>query len=109
MLPSEAEHAPSETRSFTPDRLDVQAVKGGISVEHRVRHACCLKAAVDTQVRAKVVAIHEVLSGQPCRCMCGSTLRTVVGLSPGSYSVRVRLDDSGRVRDMPEKAVTITH
>lgn len=107
MAPEEAERRPPETRAFVPDRLGIEAVHGGVLIEHRVQHACCLTAAVDAQVREQVVTVQEVLSGKPCRCMCGSTLRTVVGLSPGSYSVHVRLDNVGRMQELPEKVVTV--
>lgn len=107
MQPEEIERAANETRAWIPEKLEVAAVRGGIQVEHRVRHACCLQGAVESQVSGTTVTLREMLSGEGCRCMCGSTLRTLVSVPAGTYAVVVRVDESGRVRDLPGRSVTV--
>jgi hypothetical protein len=76
-----------------PSRVGVAVTTSGnnVHVVHDLRHACCLKAAVQTAVVGKVVRITETLSGSPCRCMCGSTLRTTVRLRPGDFRLELWL------------------
>jgi hypothetical protein len=69
---------------------------GAILVEHALRHACCLKGKVETKVSGEAVEVMESLRGNPCRCMCSSTLRTRVPLPPGTYRLTVWLDNRGK-------------
>jgi hypothetical protein len=51
--------------------------------------------------------VRETLTGNPCRCMCGSTLRTAVGLPPGAWTVVVELEIGGQVRPVAEIPVAV--
>ncbi len=53
-----------------------------------VHHGCCRKAEVSTQQHDKVITIIEYWTGSICKCMCNSTIRTVIQkLSKGEYQV----------------------
>jgi hypothetical protein len=69
--------------------VEVQRSPGGLLVIHRLAHACCLTGAVGSRVERDAVSIVVTLTGNPCRCMCGSTLRTAVRLAPGRYRLAV--------------------
>jgi hypothetical protein len=97
---------PPPTRS-SPPPVTVAKVPGGIAVTHRLTHACCLKGNVSTEVSGEAVVIVETLRGTPCRCLCASSLRTIVGLSPGTWEVSVDLDDRGRRRRVLSKKLTL--
>ncbi len=58
--------------------------------------AACSAAAVETTLEAGRVTLTERLSGTPCRCRCGSTIRTAVGLEPGSWEVVVVVETPGK-------------
>ena len=62
------------------------------------QHVMCMPAGtiggrvgVTTSAADRIVTIRAVLSGTPCRCMCGSTLRTRLGLAAGAWTVVVEL------------------
>jgi hypothetical protein len=80
--------APATTRSAS-DQIELQPVPGGLVIVHQLAHACCLRGAVTSKIDGDAVIVTETLSGNPCRCMCGSTLRTAVRLAPGSYRLAV--------------------
>lgn len=75
--------APAATRAGAA--VEVRPSPGGLVVTHRLAHACCLKGAVGSRIEGDKVTITETLTGNPCRCMCGSTLRTAMRLAPGRY------------------------
>jgi hypothetical protein len=79
------------TRALAPP-VTITAAAGGALVTHQLSHACCLRSAVTTRAEERTVIVLETLSGAPCRCMCSSTLRTQLGLSPGEWTVVVDLD-----------------
>lgn len=95
------------TRGPAPTNVRVTPTGGGIVVEHQVAHACCLKGEVTSDVEGGVVTVTEKLSGDPCRCRCTSTIKTAVGLAPGSYTVRVEVDENGRKRTAHEQPLTL--
>lgn len=94
------------TRSSLPV-VTIAKVPGGLAITHRLMHACCLKGNVSTNVSGNSVIVSERLSGSPCRCMCTSALRTVVGLPPGAWRVSVDLDDRGRTQRVFSEAVSL--
>ena len=85
----------------------MQGSRDGVRVVHQVPHACCLRAAVVTEVTGTAVFVRERLSGSPCRCMCASTLTTTLPLSPGTYEIAVELDVNGRKQAAPRHQITI--
>jgi hypothetical protein len=86
---------PPVTRTGGAAAVTLKAVAGGVLVEHSLSHACCLKAKVSTGLAGRTATVLTQLSGTPCRCMCGSTLRTAVSLPPGAWSVAVDLEEGG--------------
>ncbi len=107
---SEAEAAshppPPVTRAPGP-AARITAVPGGVTVEHPLTHACCLTGAVTTRLEGRTVVVSEKLSGAPCRCRCGSTIRTEVSLAPGTWTVGVELDEGGGPRPVARLDVTV--
>lgn len=106
----------SGTRSAAPDTdgddikesVNVSANAAGVTVSHKVPHACCLKGAVATSVEGSLVTIREQLTGNPCRCLCGSGIETTVPLSPGDYDVHVLFEQpNSKPREVTTKKVTI--
>ena len=71
---------------------DVVPIAGGVVVTHNLIHACCLRAQVSSSIDGDFVTVREHLTGEPCKCDCTSTLRTAVGLRPGTWVVRLLLD-----------------
>jgi hypothetical protein len=76
-------------------------------VTHPFEHGCCLKAVVDTKVKGTKVEIVERLVGEPCRCMCHSSIETTVGLTPGNYEVVVTLEVAGSRNEALRQKVTV--
>ena len=79
-----------------PDSVQTSVLQGGVLLTHEVAHACCLSAASAVTVEGTKVVVTETLSGTPCRCRCSSSLRTAVGLKPGTWSVEVKTVEPGR-------------
>jgi hypothetical protein len=98
--------APPVTRDAAP-AVTVTAVPGGALVVHELTHACCLRSQVTSSIAGARAVVRETLSGTPCRCMCGSTLRTAVALPPGTWTVAVELETGGEVRLVSERPVTV--
>ena len=69
--------------------LEVTAVPGGVKVHHQFSHACCLKGSAKTTIQGRTVSVWESTSGRSCRCICSSTIDTVVGLGSGKWMVYV--------------------
>ncbi len=82
---------PPATRSAPPDESVVaSATGGGLVLTHEVPHACCLKATTAVEVIGDRVVVTDTLEGTACRCRCSSTIKTAVGLKPGTYTVEVK-------------------
>lgn len=91
---ADTRHPQLATRGGTP--VKVQVLGHGIVVTHALDHSCCLAAAVETTLEPGRVTLTERLSGTPCRCRCSSTIRTAVGLEPGSWEVVVVVETPGK-------------
>jgi hypothetical protein len=98
--------APPVSRNPTPP-VTVTAVPGGALVVHDLTHACCLRSQVTSSLDGRRAVVRETLTGTPCRCMCGSSLRTAVALPPGAWTVAVELETGGQVRLVSELPVTV--
>lgn len=99
---------PPKTRAVGPAPVTVSVSGLGVLVAHQLSHACCLKAEVTPTIENGVVTVAEKLSGKPCRCMCSSTIKTAVGLAPGSYELGVRLQTvDGAISDVHHQKVEI--
>ncbi len=105
--PGEEPPASHQTRAFVPDQIEIEPVAGGIAVDHHHQHACCLKASIDVSRDDRIVTVRESLAGEPCRCLCRSTLRSVIGVPAGSFTVRVVVVESGRERKVAERVVEV--
>jgi len=99
--------APAVTRSAPAPTARIDAVAGGVTVEHPLTHACCLTAAVTTRLEGRTAVVTERLSGSPCRCRCGSTIRTEVSLAPGAWTVAVELEDGSGTRRVAQQDVKV--
>ncbi len=88
---------------------DAKVVKapGGALVTHPFSHSCCLKAEVSARIEGSHAIVLEKLTGKPCRCMCSSTLRTAVGLTPGWWTVVIDLDLGGKVKRVTTQMVNV--
>jgi hypothetical protein len=96
-----------------PSRREIEPTRTtgeGIVVQHNLEHACCVTSQVATTVTGQDVEVVETLSGKRCRCLCTSTLRTSIPVSPGTYRLTVWLDDHGtRTRiTAPDLRVVVT-
>jgi hypothetical protein len=89
------------------DEIRVHALGTGIVVNHLLTHTCCLEASVTSTVEGNTVRIREELFGKPCRCMCRSTIRTAVALTPGDYRVQVDLFAHGESKRVHEEDVSV--
>jgi len=99
--------APPPTRAAPAPAVSLTARAGAVTVKHELQHACCLRADVSTTVAGSVAEIHEKLGGNPCRCRCRSTIQTEIGLAPGTYTVRVVLEESGGPKTVATEQVTV--
>lgn len=97
---------PTVTRGG-PAPVVVTATGLGVNVSHTFAHACCLKAATSVVVEGSQVRLTESLSGNPCRCMCGSTIRSAVGLGPGEYELTVLLEQGGSTTTVATEKVAV--
>jgi len=87
----------------------VTSYGAGIHVTHELQHNCCKRGETTAEVDAAAgtVRVEVKLAGEVCRCMCGSTLQTSVGLAAGRYVVTVAVDEDGASRVVHEEAVVI--
>lgn len=90
---------PADPASDEPT-LQVTATGLGLIVTHRVEHACCLTFEVTTSLVGTTLELRERPLGTACRCRCGSTLRTTIGLPPGDYQLRL-LGAEGLIEERP--------
>jgi hypothetical protein len=58
-----------------------------VLVTHTLEHACCLKASVTASVKGNQIVVEEQLTGEPCRCVCNSTIQAKVSAPAGEYDV----------------------
>lgn len=79
----------------------------GVLVTHRLHHACCLEGKAQASVDGHVVTIEEQLTGQPCRCVCESTIQTRVPVPPGQYDVQTVTVTNGQRRVVQSQRVTV--
>jgi hypothetical protein len=98
---------PKKRSGGSKDDITVKPASGGAVVVHKLAHACCLKGTVKTNIKGDKVAVMVDLTGKACRCMCSSTIKTTLSLSPGTYSVAVYVNDQGTGRKAAEKSVTV--
>jgi hypothetical protein len=103
---SAARGFPADTRK-APAPPSVSATGTGVIVSHELSHACCLGATVRAAVEGATVTVEEVLEGEPCRCMCSSTIETAVGLQPGSYDLSIVVVEGGERRGVHRQAVEV--
>jgi hypothetical protein len=87
--------------------VEVSALGSGALVVHELEHGCCLKADVKSSVEGQVVTLTETLSGETCRCRCGSTVRAAIGLKSGDYTLRVITVEGGNSKVAHESALTV--
>jgi len=92
---------------FSAARVSIEPVRGGVVVIHDLPHACCLKGAIATSTKKGVTTVYEELSGNPCRCMCQSTLRTAVSLGPGEHLIVLELERDGKVELVERTRVNV--
>lgn len=108
---AEPERMPSSggppSQSNPSDEPELTAVDGGVVLTHPLRHACCLKGAVESVLKGRTLEVEETLSGKPCRCMCQSTIRTAVALPPGDYQVKLRLKEAGGTKVALDRPLSI--
>jgi hypothetical protein len=98
---------PPVTRNAQKAGPRLVVVTGGIEVSHSLDHGCCLRSKVETKVAGAKVEVVERIVGDPCRCMCHSTIDTTVGLTPGDYEVIVTLVVSGNQSEELRQRVTV--
>ena len=84
----------------------------GVLITHELSHACCLKAKVHSVVertysRYQTVHVSVVLSGEPCRCMCSSTVQAAVGLQPDTYILAVEVADGESLETVHQSQITV--
>ncbi|HEX8440688.1 hypothetical protein [Archangium sp.] len=87
--------------------VEVSALGSGALVVHQLEHGCCLKADVKSSLEGQVVTLTETLSGETCRCRCGSTVRAAIGLESGDYTLRVITVEGGHSKVAHEAALTV--
>lgn len=89
------------------DSVQIETGATGLEIRHDLGHACCLEAKVVTSVKGQEVLVVENLTGEPCRCMCRSTITTSVSLKYGDYTLILEVNEIGQYRRVLEKPVTI--
>lgn len=92
-----------------PEKVVVKSAgRSGMQVIHQFNHPCCLKANVQTTVSPnKRVAVIETLSGTACKCICNSTIKTVIGVESGAYDVLIRQIDRGVRKKIHEQKIKL--
>jgi hypothetical protein len=90
------------------ESLDVKANGSTIVATHVIAHSCGLKGEVTTEADGTAVVIHEKLVGKAFKCRCGTTIETKQPVSPGTYDVRVVVEEPGDTsRDAGTNQVTV--
>lgn len=80
--------APTRSASSDGATWRATALGNGVLVTHTFEHACCLQGSAKATVSGSTITIEEQLTGQPCRCVCESTIQTRVPAPPGEYDVQ---------------------
>ncbi len=71
-----------------PGENEILAEGDSVIYSRFVHHGCCRKAEVSTQLQGKIITIVEFWTGKICKCMCNSTIRSVIQKLPkGEYQV----------------------
>lgn len=86
-----SEQAPSRAASKSSgggETWRATALGNGVLVTHTLEHACCLEGSAKATVSGNTITVEEQLTGQPCRCLCESTIQTRVSAPPGEYDVQ---------------------
>lgn len=83
------------------------AMGNAVLVTHTFDHACCLTGKTTTHISGKIITIEEHLTGEPCRCVCQSTIQTRVPAAPGTYDVRTVTVTNGVSQTGPSQPVTV--
>ncbi len=90
-----------------PPAVRLSTTPTGLMVTHEATHACCLTADITTVVEGRAVVVRETYAGTPCRCQCGSTVRTAVGLEPGEYQFALEVVEAGQTTRSAEQTFAI--
>ena len=99
---------PPSPSSRQPDDVLVHVVPGGVVVTHILTHPCCLEGNMVFSTRGRVATVHELLSGEPCRCQCQSTIDTAIGLDVGLWTIKVEVEQPFQVTQViAEKRIKI--
>jgi hypothetical protein len=101
--------APEGTRSAAgaPADVKVSVMGDGVIISHVLDHACCLTAEVNVTTTADAVHVQEVLSGNPCRCRCRSTIQTSVGLALGDYTLTLETVQGGEAKPTHSQPIQV--
>jgi hypothetical protein len=83
------------------------ALGNGVLVTHTLEHACCLKGTAQASVNGSTITVEEQLTGQPCRCVCESTIQTRVPAPPGEYDVQSVTVTNGQRHIVQTQRVTV--
>ena len=77
--------------------VSIAALGENIEVTYRLTHNCCHQAAVETSAgQGNRIEVVVKLSGNDCRCMCSSTVKTTIPAEKGkTYTVDVIYDKNG--------------
>lgn len=87
--------------------IALRPTPAGVVVTHALHHNCCQKADVQTKVEGEKITLTETFTGPTCRCNCRSTLKTTVGLKPGTYALEVIRIDNGPPKSVYTGSVSI--
>lgn len=107
-----ASTAQSPTRSLgstgtNAETWRVTALGTNVVVTHTLQHACCLQGYATATVSAGTITIEELLTGQPCRCLCESTIQTRVPVPAGEYDVQSVTVTNGQRRIVHAQRITV--
>lgn len=87
--------------------IALRPTPSSVVITHALHHNCCQKADVQTKVEGEKITVTETFTGNTCRCNCRSTLKTTVGLKPGTYTVEVIRVDNGPAKSIYSGSVSI--
>jgi hypothetical protein len=104
---SRAHAIPASRGGRPPSPLKVTPAAQGIILGHELTHACCLRAALTAARTDGGWVVTEELVGQPCRCLCRSSVRAAVGLPRGAHELTVRLVGAGEDRTLYRERVEV--
>lgn len=105
--PNQSPTRAAPSKSSGGETWRATALGNGVLVTHRFEHACCLKGSATATVTGSAITVEEQLIGQPCRCVCESTIQTRVPAPPGEYDVQSVTVTNGRRRVVQTARVRI--